>query len=185
MSTQTLNETTKKMSQAIDHLKHELQAIRTSRANPNMLDSVSVEVYGTAMRLKDLASISTPEPRALLITPFDANNVHAVAKGVEKANLGVQPTVDGSVVRIKIPEMDASVRDQMCKLARKKCEEAKVSIRNARRDGNEEGKKEKNASAISEDLLKRLEKQIQDATDKHCKTADALTSTKEKEIVTV
>lgn len=179
------DDTNKKMSNAIEHLKHELKGLRTGRANPAIVESVTIEVYGTQMRLQDVASISAPEARQLLVSPFDANNVHAIAKGIEAANLNLQPIVDGNVVRIKIPEMDASVRKEMVKQARKKCEDAKVSIRNIRREGNDTIRKQKADGEVPEDLMKKTEKQIQDLTDKFCKIADDLTLEKEKEITTI
>jgi ribosome recycling factor len=174
-----------KMTAAIEHLKNELKNIRTGRANPSMLDGVQVEVYGTMMRLKDLASVSAPEPRMLLITPFDSHNAASVAKAIEKANLGVQPIHDGNVVRIKIPQMDESMRKEMVKLTHKRREEAKVSIRNIRRDANEAVKKQKNDGHIPEDLLKKLEKNVQELTDKFCKEADEIAERKEKEVTTI
>lgn len=181
----TMKETEKKMQGALDHLKTDLKGLRTGRANPSALETVFVEVYGAQMRIQDVATISVPEPRQLLISPFDAQNVHAIAKGVEAANLNLQPVVDGNVVRIKIPEMDQSVRQDMVKQAKRKCEEAKISIRNARRDGNEQVKKQKADGDIPEDVMKKLEKKIQELTDKYCKDADSLTEEKEKEILTL
>ena len=154
----TMKETEKKMQGALDHLKNDLKGLRTGRANPSVLETVFVEVYGAQMRIQDVATISVPESRQLLISPFDAQNVHAIAKGVEAANLNLQPIVDGNVVRIKIPEMDQSVRQDMVKQAKRKCEEAKISIRNARRDGNEQVKKQKADGDIPEDVMKKLEK---------------------------
>lgn len=180
-----IKETEKKMQGAIEHLKHELKGLRTGRANPAVLESVHVEVYGAQMRIQDIASISVPEPRQLLISPFDAKNVHAIAKGIEAANLNLQAVVDGNVVRIRVPEMDQSVRQEMVKQARRKCEEAKVGIRNARRDGNETVKKQKANGDIAEDVMKKSEKKIQDLTDKYCKEADTVAEAKEKEIVTI
>ncbi|MCP5469570.1 MAG: ribosome recycling factor [Chlamydiales bacterium] len=180
-----LQETKGNMEKALDHLKTELKGIRTGRANPSMVETVVLDVYGTQMRLPDVASISVPEPRQLLISPYDSSNVHAIAKGIEEANLNLQPMVDGHVVRIKVPEMDASVRKDMVKLAKRKCEDAKVSIRNVRRDGNEKARKQKNAGEIPEDQMKNFEKKIQEFTDKFCKMADDLTLEKEKEITTV
>ncbi|NGX60612.1 MAG: Ribosome-recycling factor [Chlamydiae bacterium] len=180
-----LAETKIKMNGAIEHLQHELKGLRTGRANPAIVESVLVEVYGSKMPLRDIASISTPEPRQLLISPFDANNVHAIAKGIEAANLNIQPAVDGNAVRIKIPEMDQSTRQEMVKVAKKKGEEAKVSIRNVRRDGNEAVKKQKAEGEIPEDVMKRSEKKVQELTDEFCKKADELTATKEQEITTL
>ncbi|MCH9608610.1 MAG: Ribosome-recycling factor [Chlamydiales bacterium] len=180
-----LDDTDKKMSAAIEHLKEELRALRTGRANPGMVEKVLVDVYGAQMRLSDLASISVPEPRQLLISPYDGNNVHAISKGIELANLGFQPAVDGHVIRITVPEMDSSMRNELVKVAKKKCEDAKVSIRNARRDGNEIVKKQKSSGEIPEDLMKVNEKKIQDFTDKYCKFADKLVQEKENEIVKI
>lgn len=180
-----IKETEKKMNGALDHLKQDLKGLRTGRANSAMVDTVIVEVYGTHMRLTELASVSVPEPRQLLISPFDGKNVHAVAKGIEAANLNLRPVVDGGVVRIKVPEMDQSMRLEMVKQGKKKTEEAKIAIRNARRDGNEALKKQKAASEIPEDVLKKNEKKIQELTDKFCLMADKIFEEKEKEITTI
>jgi ribosome recycling factor len=180
-----VEQTKKKMNGVIEHLKTDLKSLRTGRANPGILDNVTVEVYGSHMRLRDLANVSAPEARSLLVTPFDPQTAHAIAKGIEAANLNVQPVVDGNNVRIKIPEMDAKVRGEMCKQAKKKCEEAKVGIRNVRREGNELAKKQKGDGLIPEDMQKKIEKNIQDHTDKFCKLADDLTAEKEKEIMQI
>jgi ribosome recycling factor len=183
--TDVVKETEKKMNAAIEHLKQELKGLRTGRANPAIVETVTVEVYGTQMRLQDLASIAVPEPRQLLITPYDTKNVHAIAKGIEAANLNLQPIVDGNAVRIKIPEMDQKVRQDMAKQAKKKAEDAKVGVRNARRDGNEAVRKQKAGGEIPEDLMKKIEKKIQELTDKFCSLADKLAEDKEKEIMTI
>lgn len=180
-----LDQTKVKMAQAIEHLKEELKAIRTGRANPAMLDHVTVEVYGSLMKIKELGSITSPEPRLLLISPFDPKNVGVISKGIEKANIGFQPIADGNVVRIKIPPMDESMRKEMIKLCHKRCEESKVGIRNIRREANETARKQKNAGDINEDVMKKLEKNIQELTDKSCKDADDITQKKEKEVMTV
>lgn len=180
-----VEQTKAKMMAAIEHLKTELKSIRTGRANTGMLDSVVVEVYGSPMRLKDIASVTAPEARLLLITPFDTNNNSSIGKAIERANLGVMPIVDGNVVRIKIPPMDDSMRKEMVKQAHKRREEAKVSIRNIRRDGNDSVKKLKTDGHIAEDIVKKTEKTIQDLTDKFCKEADELAEKKEKEISTI
>lgn len=174
-----------KMTAVIEHFKTELKSLRTGRANPAMLDQVTVEIYGAQMRIKDLATINAPEPRQLLITPFDTNNKGVICKAIEKANLGVMAIVDGNVVRIKIQPMDDSVRKEMVKLCYKRCEEAKVSIRNVRREANESARKQKADGIIGEDIMKKLEKQIQELTDKFCKEADEIAEKKEKEISTI
>lgn len=174
-----------KMAAAVDHFKNELKGIRTGRANPAALDGVSAEVFGTPMRLKSLANVTAPEARQLLITPFDPQNASVIAKAIEKANLGLQPIVDGNVVRIKIPSMDANARQEMVKLCKKKAEEAKITIRNIRRESNDLAKRQKAANEIAEDILKKLEKQIQELTDKSCKEIDDLTHAKEKDVMEV
>lgn len=180
-----LDQTKSKMTAVIDHLKEELKSIRTGRANPGMIDGVSVDAYGSSMRIKEIASITVPEARQLLITPFDTNLKGAIGKAIEKANLGFMPIVDGNVVRIKIPPMDENQRKEMGKICHKRKEEAKISIRNVRRDCNEEARQQKTKSIITEDEMKRLEKQIQELTDKFCKEADDLADKKEKEINTI
>jgi len=171
------------MQAALEHLKDELKNLRSSRANPSMLDSVRVEVYGTQMRLRDLANITVPEPRQLVVSPFDATNVNAIAKGIESANLNIRPVVDGNVVRITIPPMDESVRKEIAKQCKRKGEEAKIAIREVRRKNNDLVRKQKADGEIPEDQMKKVEKNIQDLTDKYCKDIDSACSDKEKEIL--
>lgn len=179
------DQTKEKMQATIEHLKNELKNIRTGRANPGILDNITLEVYGTQMRLKDVASVTTPEPRMLLITPYDAKTVGAIGKAIEKANLNIMPIVDANVVRIKIPPMDDSMRKEMVKLCHKKREECKVSIRNVRRDFNEIVRKQKSDAEITEDIQKKIEKTIQELTDSFCREADDVSEKKEKEIATI
>lgn len=180
-----LDETTKKMQAAVDHLKQELRALRTGRAHPSMVESVMVEVYGTRMRLQDLATISVPEPRQLLISPFDAGNIHSIARGLDAANLNIPYFIDGNVIRMKTPEMTTETRQKMVKEAKKKCEDTKVQIRTVRRDANQKVEKQEADGDISEDQKKRSEKKIQELTDKFCKLADQVAQDKEKEILTI
>jgi ribosome recycling factor len=171
-----------KMIAALEHLKNELKSIRTGRANPSILDGISIEVYGSPMRLKDIASVTTPEARSILISPFDSQNTAAIGKAIERANIGLVPIVDGNVVRLKIPQMDEAVRKEMVKQCHKKCEETKVSIRNIRREANDAARKLKADGKMAEDILKKTEKTVQDLTDKYCKEADDLSEKKEKEV---
>lgn len=180
-----IDQTKEKMKAAMEHLKEELKRIRTGHANASMLDGVNVEVYGTSMRLKELASVTTPEPRQLLVTPYDAKNTPAIGKGIEKANLGFNPIVEANMIRINIPPMDESVRKEMVKICHKKREEAKVSIRNVRQDSNKLIRAQKSSGDMAEDLMKKLEKDIQELTDKFCKEADEITAKKEKEVTTI
>jgi ribosome recycling factor len=180
-----LDQSKAKMIAALEHLKHELKSIRTGRANPGMLDHITVDVYGSPARLKEIASITSPDQRQLLITPFDRSQASAIGKAIEKANLGFMPIVDGNAVRIKIPAMDENVRKEMVKLCYKRLEEVKVLIRNIRRDSNETARKQKGDGIIPEDQMKKLEKKIQEFTDNYCKEADEIASKKEKEITSI
>lgn len=174
-----------KMKNAIAHLKEELQHLRTGRADPAILNSVVVEVYGAQMKIRDLATITTPEARQLLITPFDNNNLGSIRKAIETANIGMQPIVDGHVIRMNVPTMDETMRKEMVKQAKRKGEDAKIGIRNARREGNDTLKQQKSAGDIAEDQQKKSEHIIQKLTDDHCKTIDEIVNAKEKEIMAV
>ena len=178
-------ETKAKMEAAFEHFKQELNNLRSNRANPHMLDSVMVDAYGAMMKIRDLANISVPEPRQLLISAFDGSMAGPISKGIEKANMGLQPMLESNLVRITIPPMDENMRKEIAKQGKKKAEEAKVSIRDVRRKQNEIVRKQKADSEITEDVMKREEKHIQEATDKYCKQIDEFFSKKEKEIMTV
>lgn len=178
-----LDEAKKKMLAAIEHFKNDLKNIRTGRANPGMVEHINVEIYGSMMRLKDLASITVPESRQLLITPFDRQNVSIIGKGIEKANIGFMPIVDVTSVRINIPPMTEELRKKMAKICHEERERAKVSIRNIRRDANEDIRKQKADGNMAEDMMKKLEKNIQELTDKFCKEIDEISKKKEEEIL--
>ena len=184
MPDKIVKETEAKMVAAVEHLKQELSRVRTGRANPSMLDQVKVDAYGTQMKLIELASVTTPEPRMLLISPFDNNNTGLIAKGIEKANIGLQPIVEGSVVRISIPPMDEAARNEKAKLCHRHGEDSKVSIRNVRRDGNDFIRKMK-ANGLSEDEIKGHEKKIQKLTDDYCHQIEELVKKKEQEVLTI
>jgi len=179
------DQTKSKMQAALDHFKTELKNLRTNRANPSMFEGVSVEVYGTHMRIKELASISAPESRQILITPFDPQTASAISKGIEKANLNLQPILEGHIVRINVPPMDEAVRKEIVKQGKKKAEDAKIVIREIRRKNNELIRKMKADGDMTEDVMKKDEKIIQELTDKFCKEIDDLFAVKEKEIMTV
>ena len=178
-------ETKDKMQATIDHFKADLKNLRTNRANPGMVEGVTVEVYGSPMRIKELANITTPESRQILITPFDPQTTHAIAKGIEKANLNLQPVVESSSIRINVPPMDQSMRQEIAKQGKKKAEDAKIAIRDIRRKQNDLIKKQKASGEIAEDVMKKGEKEIQELTDQFCKMIDDLFSAKEKEIMAV
>ncbi|NGX26406.1 MAG: Ribosome-recycling factor [Chlamydiae bacterium] len=179
------DETKTKMQEALEHFKKELAQLRSGRANPGMLDSVTIEVYGTQMRIRELANVSTPEARQILITPFDPQTAGPIGKSIEKANLGFQPILEGNLIRINIPPMDESMRKEIVKQGKKKTEDAKVAIREVRRKSNDLVRKQKADSDITEDEVKKAEKSVQELTDDFCKQVDELFAIKEKEIMTV
>jgi len=181
----TLQQVEEMMQEAVSHLKEDLKGLRTGHANPAMLEKVTVEVYGSMMPLRDLCSISSPEPRQLLVSPYDPGTVDPIRKGIEKANLGFSLIVDGHAIRVKIPPMDESLRKEMIKILHDKSEKAKVGVRNIRRDGNETARKLKSDGEIGEDELKVREKKIQECTDKYCKEIDTYCGKKETEILTI
>jgi ribosome recycling factor len=181
----TEKEVEAKMQTALDHFKQELKNLRSNRANPGMVESVAVEVYGAHMKIKELASITTPEARQILITPFDPQTAGAIAKGIEKANLNLQPVQEGGAVRINVPPMDQSMRGEIVKQGKKKAEDSKIVLREIRRKSNDMIRKQKADGVITEDGLKKLEKAIQELTDKFCKAVDDLFTAKEKEIMAV
>ena len=174
-----------KMAAAIDHFKEKLRGLRTGRAHPALVEGVQIEVYGASMRLKEVATITCPEARQILITPYDAQNVVAIAKGIEKANLNMNPVQEGGAVRISVPPLDEQVRKQIAKTADEEAEKAKISIREVRRKQNELIDSGKTKGEITEDDVKRLKKVVQDLTDKACKEIDTLCASKKDEILKV
>lgn len=177
--------TKKKMEAILDHFKSEIKSLRTGRANAAVLDHVQVEVYGSNMRIKDLASVTTPEARQILVVPFDPQTAGSISKAIEKANLNLTPILEGNQVRIPVPPMDENVRKQIVKQGKELVEAAKVRVRGTRRDANEQIVKAQKSSEITEDLQKKFEKQVQELTDQFCKNIDDLFNAKEKEIMTV
>jgi ribosome recycling factor len=173
------------MQATLDHLKAELKTLRTGRANASILDKIHVEIYGSYMPLKAVANITVPEARQIVVTPFDHSNINAISKAIEAANLGVNPMVDGKVVRINVPPMDEAIRKQIAKQCKDHGEKTKVSLRDVRRKFNELVRKQKADGLIPEDQMKKAEKMIQEMTDKFCKDVDATCAEKEKEIMTI
>lgn len=173
------------MQAALDHLKSDLKSLRTGRANVAMFDKVQVELYGSHVSIKSVGNINVPEPRMVVVTPFDPSTLHAIAKGIEIANLGVHPIVDGRVVRIPIPPPDEALRKQLAKQCRDLGEKSKIAMREVRRKFNELVRKQKVDGIIPEDQMKKLEKHIQELTDRFCKDVDTACAEKEKEIMTI
>lgn len=174
-----------KMDKTIGVLKNEFVNIRAGRANPKILDQISVNYYGAATPLSQVGNISSPEPRLLTIAPWDATLLKEIEKAILASDLGLTPTSDGKIIRLIFPEPTAERRQELCKVARKKAEEAKVAIRSIRRDVNETLKKDKKAGGITEDDLGDLEKKTQDITDQYIKKIDALLKEKEQEIMEI
>lgn len=173
------------MQKALDHYQEELKGMRTGRPSPSMLDNVSLEVYGTEMRMREVATVAVADGNQLVVTPFDPSTANSIAKGIEKANLNLLPAVDGHIVRVPIPPMTEERRKEIAKEAREKGEKTKVTIRDVRRKSNDEVKKQKADGEVTEDEQKKNEKQIQDLTDQFCKKVDELFTAKEKDIMAV
>lgn len=174
-----------KMSKSIEVMKKDFGAIRAGRANPAVLDKISVEYFGSAMPINQLASISSPEPRMLTIQPWDASAVKAIEKAILASDLGINPSSDGKVLRLMFPQLTEERRKELIKAVKKTGEDTKVAVRNIRRDAVDHFKKDQKAGEVTEDELKTLEKDIQDLTDKTCKTVDDEVAKKEKELLEV
>ena len=174
-----------KMDKAIEVFLKELSSLRTGRANAAMLDLVKVDVYGQQMPINQVGSITTPEPRMINIQVWDANNVPLVDAAIKKSDLGLNPQIDGQLIRLPVPELNEERRIELKKLIKSIGEKCKVSIRNIRREANEELKKNLKLKEISEDEEKSSEKNIQTITDDHIKVVDEKVSLKEKEIMTI
>ena len=174
-----------KMDKAIDVFSKELASLRTGRANTAMLDLVKVDVYGQQMPINQVGSITTPEPRTINIQVWDQNNVPLVDAAIKKSELGLNPQIDGQLIRLPIPELNEERRTELKKLIKSMGEKCKISIRNIRRDANEELKKLLKSKEISEDDEKSFEKNVQTMTDNHIKIVDEKVSLKEKEIMTI
>ena len=174
-----------KMDKSIEAFSKELSSLRTGRANAAMLDLVRVDVYGQQMPINQIGSITTPEPRMINIQVWDINNVSLIDAAIKKSDLGLNPQIDGQLIRLPIPELNEERRSELKKLIKSIGEKCKVSIRNIRREANEDLKKMLKSKEISEDDEKSKEKIIQTITDDHIKSVDEKVSSKEKEIMTI
>ena len=180
-----LDDIERRMTGAVENLKQELSGLRAGRANAGMLDPVMVDVYGSQMPINQVGTISVPEPRMLSVQVWDKANASAVEKAIRNSGLGLNPMMDGTLVRIPIPELNEERRAEMSKVAGKYAEGARVAVRNVRRDGIDTAKKLQKDSVISEDDQRLYNDEIQDLTDKHIKLIDETLSKKEKEIMQV
>ena len=174
-----------KMDKAIEVFSKELSSLRTGRANASMLDLIKVDVYGQQMPINQIGSITTPEPRMINIQVWDNNNVQLVDAAIKKSDLGLNPQIDGQLIRLPVPELNEERRTELKKLIKSIGEKCKVSIRNIRREANEDLKKLLKSKAIGEDEEKTLEKKVQIITDDHIRSVDEKVSSKEKEIMTI
>jgi ribosome recycling factor len=173
------------MDKTVQHFERELLAIRTGRAHPALVEDIKVEVYGSLMKLREVASISTPEARQLLVQPWDKGALGDIEKAIKASDLGVNPINDGNVIRIQLPEMSSSRRDELVKILGKKLEEARVAARNVRKDFNNLVRDAKSNKTISEDHSNRLGDVLQKVTDSYIQKLEALADKKEREIKTV
>lgn len=174
-----------KIEKSKAHLKEELATVRAGKANPALVDRVMVEYYGTPTPLKSLANISVPDPRTLMISPFDPKAIPEIEKGINKADIGITPANDGKVIRLTIPQVTEERRKELTKTVKKIGEESKVAIRNLRREANDELKKEQKNGELTEDDLKSEMEEVQKIIDKAVKEVDSMVADKEKEIMEV
>ena len=174
-----------KMQKTLDVFNKELGALRTGRANANMLDLIKVEVYGQKMPINQLATITTPEPRTINIQVWDLNNVNLIDSAIKKSELGLNPQIDGQLIRLPVPDLSEERRSEMKKIIKSMGEKCKISIRNIRREANDDVKNLLKEKDISEDEEKKYEKDIQVLTDNHIKIIDDKVIAKEKEIMTI
>ncbi|MDR1496190.1 MAG: ribosome recycling factor [Clostridiales Family XIII bacterium] len=174
-----------KMEKTVSILRENLNTVRAGRANPALLDKVVVEYYGTPTPLKQIANISVPDPRSLLVAPFDPKSLHDIEKAIGAANIGINPSNDGKSLRLQIPQLTEERRKELTKLVHKFGEDAKVAIRNERRDANERLKRQEKDGELTEDDLKDEEKSVQKKTDECVKEIDGIIAGKEKEILEV
>ena len=184
-SEDTINNCNSKMKKAFDVFNHDLGSLRTGRANASMLDIIKVDVYGQKMPINQLATVSTPEPRLLTVQVWDQNNVTLIDSAIKKSNLGINPQIDGQLMRIPIPNLNEERRNELKKIMGELSEKAKVAIRNIRREANDRLKQELKDKKIGEDEWKKSEKKIQNLTDSQISELEKKLKEKEKEIMTV
>lgn len=173
------------MEKSVDYMIHEFSAVRTGKASPGLVENVDVEAYGSTMKLKQLALITTPEPRLLVVQPFDAGTVQTIEKALNESKIGITPAVDGKIIRLPIPELSEERRKDLVRSLGKMAEEARVRVRSNRRTALDEAKKLKASGGLSEDGLHTLEAEIQKLTDRFVKSVDTHLEHKEAEIMKV
>lgn len=185
MANSIIKDTTERMEKTLEHLTRDFAGLRAGRANPAMLDKILVDYYGSPTPINQLGNIGVPEPRLLVIQPWDKTSIPDIEKAILKSDLGVNPSNDGNVIRISIPSLTEERRRDLVKVVRKRAEEAKVATRNIRREANDSLKAQEKAGQISEDEQKKRLDEVQKITDNHIKEIDKLASGKEKDIMEV
>ncbi len=180
-----LNETEEKMDSAVEGIRHEFQGIRTGKAAPSLLEHLQVDAYGSMMPLNQLGTVSAPEPRLLMVQPWDKSQIGAIMKAVQVSDLGLTPSNDGNVIRIPIPQLNEERRRDLVKLAHKTTEQGRVSVRHARKEANDNLKKAEKDSVVSEDQMHTAMDKVQELTDVNIKQMDELLAHKEEEIMEV
>lgn len=180
-----INETEGRMKKTIEHLTQDLATLRAGRANPAMVDRIMVSYYGQATPLNQLANITVPEPRLLVIQPWDKSSIPEIEKAVMKSDLGINPSNDGNVIRLAVPQLTEERRKEIVKVVKKRGEEAKVAIRNIRREQNDFVKAAEKDKMVSEDESKKGMEEVQKITDKYIKDIDLIMAAKEKDIMEV
>jgi ribosome recycling factor len=173
------------MEKSVDYMVHEFSSVRTGKASPALVENVDVEAYGSAMKLKQLALITTPEPRLLVVQPFDASTVRDIEKALKESKIGITPSVDGKIIRLPIPELSEERRKDLVKSLRQMAEEARVRVRANRRTGMDDAKKLQKSGDLTEDGLRDLEGEIQKLTDRFVKSIDDHLGRKEAEVMKV
>ena len=185
MLDQMYKDTRDRMTKTVEAVKREFSTIRTGKASPHLLDSVKVEAYGTTVPINQVATLATPEPRLLVVTAFDKSTVGEIVKGIQKADLGLNPAVDGNLIRLPIPALNEERRKELAKQCKNMAEEGRVALRNIRRDANEQAKKAQKDKDISEDQEADAHDEVQNITNEFVKQIDELMEKKEKEIMEV
>jgi len=170
---------------AEEAMKSDFAAVRTGKASPGLVENIHVEYYGTSTRLRDIAGITTPEPRLLVVQPWDPSAIGAIEKAIQISGIGISPVSDGRIIRLPIPDLSEERRNSLAKQVKSRSEDARIAIRNIRREGNEAAKKAQKNSEITEDDLKGALEQIQKLTDDYIKSIDKHLADKEKELLTV
>ena len=180
-----LIETEEAMEKSVAYMTHEFTGVRTGKASPALVENIDVEAYGASMKMKQLALITTPEPRLLVIQPFDASTMRDIERAIKESKIGINPAVDGKIIRLPIPELSEERRKDLVKTIKQMAEEARVQVRGHRRDGVDSARKLQKEGTITEDALRDLESEIQKLTDTYVKNIDTGVASKEADIMKI